>query len=70
MSWVRGTKALVVPSSLGVGPAGVGGDHEAFGKGGDGFAVSFEGFAFVVGEVELFEHLVDAVLDGQELAAV
>ncbi|MEU1036620.1 hypothetical protein ABZ402_50155 [Streptomyces mirabilis] len=40
------------------------GVRETFGKGGDGFAVSFEGFAFVVGEVELFEHFVDAVLDG------
>lgn len=46
-----------------------GGVREAFGKGGDRFAVSFEGFALVICEVELFEHLVDAVLDGQELTA-
>ncbi|MFE3416089.1 hypothetical protein ACFXMT_49620 [Streptomyces mirabilis] len=68
MSWDSGTKAPVVPRSLGVAGGG-GGVRETFGKGGDGFAVSFEGFAFVVGEVELFEHFVDAVLDGYELAA-
>ncbi|MFJ8027966.1 hypothetical protein [Streptomyces sp. NPDC096311] len=38
-------------------------------EGHEGFEVAFEGFAFVVGEVELFEHLVDAVSHGQELSA-
>jgi hypothetical protein len=40
-----------------------------FGQGGDRVAVCFESFPFVVGEVELFEHLVDAVLDSQEPTA-
>lgn len=48
---------------------GCGGVRQAFGEGGDRFAVSFESFALVVGEIELFEHLVDAVPDSQELAA-
>ncbi|MER5826166.1 hypothetical protein ABT086_28870 [Streptomyces mirabilis] len=48
---------------------GCGGVGEAFGKGCDCFAVAFESIAFVVGEIELFEHLVDAVLHGQKLAA-
>lgn len=38
--------------------------------GGEGFSVAFECGAFVVGEVELLEHLVDPVFDGQELASV
>ncbi len=44
------------------------GVRETFGKEGDRFAVTFEYFALVVGEVDLFEHLVDAVLDRKELA--
>ncbi|MCF2435931.1 hypothetical protein LV779_21960 [Streptomyces thinghirensis] len=31
--------------------------------------VAFEGLAFVVGEVELFEHLIDAVSHSQELSS-
>lgn len=62
-------KLVVVPSSLGVGAAGVGTLLSRSAKGSDRFAVTFEGFAPVIGEVELFEHLVDAVLDDQELAS-
>ncbi|MGW1810853.1 hypothetical protein [Streptomyces sp. NPDC002078] len=65
MSWVSGTKAPVVPRSLGVGPAGGWGVRKTFGKGGDRFAVSFEGLALAIGEVELFEYLVNAVPNGQ-----
>jgi hypothetical protein len=58
------------PELSGCGP-GRGGDvGEAGREVGEGLAVAFEGFAFGVGEVELFEHLVDAGLDLQELAAV
>ncbi|GAA2104473.1 hypothetical protein GCM10009801_80120 [Streptomyces albiaxialis] len=52
-------------SSLGAGGSGC--VREALGESGDRLAVSFKGFAFVVGQVDLFEHLVDAVPDGQEL---
>jgi hypothetical protein len=63
-------KAFAVPSSVGVCPAGVGTSVSFAGEVGDGVAVAFEGGAFVVCEVELFEYLVDAVFDGEEFAAV
>jgi ribosomal protein S18 acetylase RimI-like enzyme len=43
---------------------------ESVGEGGQGRSVAFECGAFVVGEVELLEHLIDPVFDGQELAGV
>ena len=49
--------------------AGRGGDAcESFGESGESLVVALEGGAFVVGEVDGFEHPVDAVLDGQHLA--
>jgi hypothetical protein len=50
------------------GPRWCGNLREAVREGGDGVAVAFEGFAFVVGEVELFERLLDAVSGLEELA--
>lgn len=44
--------------------SGWGGDiGELLNKSGDGVAVALEGFAFVVSEVELLEHLLDPSLD-------
>jgi len=37
-------------------------------EGGNGLPVAFECLAFVVGEVELFEHLLDSALDLEELS--
>lgn len=51
----------------GTGRGGHGG--QPFGQGRQSVAVAFQSLTFVLGEVELFEHLVDAFLDGQELAA-
>lgn len=48
-------------------PSVRGGAGEALG---DGVAVAFESVAFVVGEVKLSEHLLDAVFDGEGLPAL
>jgi hypothetical protein len=46
-----------------------GGDIGELGcEGGNGLPVAFECVAFVVGEVELFEHLLDSALDLEELS--
>ena len=46
-----------------------GGDIAELGcEGGNGLPVAFECLAFVVGEVELFEHLLDSALDLEELS--
>ena len=37
-------------------------------RAGNGLPVAFECLAFVVGEVELFEHLLDSALDLEELS--
>jgi hypothetical protein len=48
------------------GGAGGGRDFgEAVGERGDGVAVALEGLAFVVGELQLLQQLLDAVLDRQ-----
>ena len=39
-------------------------------EGGNGLPVAFECLAFVVGEVELFEHLLDSALDLERPAAL
>jgi hypothetical protein len=56
------------PSWLGVGPAGVGTSASLAARAGNGLPVAFECLAFVVGEVELFEHLLDSALDLEELS--
>jgi hypothetical protein len=51
--------------------SGWGGDIGELGcEGGHGLPVAFECLAFVVGEVELFEHLPDSALDLEELSLV
>jgi len=46
-----------------------GGDIGELGcEGGNGLPVAFECLAFAVGEVELFEHLLDSALDLEELS--
>jgi hypothetical protein len=47
---------------------GVGHIGELGCEGGNGLPVAFECLAFVVGEVELFEHLLDSALDLEELS--
>jgi hypothetical protein len=47
------------------------GTSASFGcEGGNGLPVAFECLAFVVGEAELFEHLLDSALDREELSLV
>jgi len=62
---VSETNARSVPSCSGVGPPGVGTLARRSASAASASRSPFEGLALLVGEVELFEHLLDAVLDGR-----
>ena len=62
-------KARSVPSCFGVGPAGVGVSARGSASAMRASRSASRAARSVVGEVELFEHLVDAVSHGQELSA-